>query len=242
MEKKILFLILISFNCYAQTIEVKYYENLKVRDSAQFKKLPKNFQIDYKPNTFSYKLITDGKASLFQNDVFNIEIKDEVNEVREVNEAGDTIVSVYQSSGIDLKDKKRYSFKDFKNNKQYEQRFYDETLSIVDSITFFSWRYLNESKIILGYKCKKAVAKFYGIDVYAWFTEEIPISDGPSIFSGLPGLILKIEDAYFEIIAFEVNIKKEPFTEKPPVFKGKVFTYKMLKEYIDNYNNSSKRF
>jgi GLPGLI family protein len=235
-HKIYLFLIFFSFNCFAQTIEVKYYENLKVRDSAQYKKLPKNFQIDYQPNTFSYKLITNGKSSLFQNDVFNIEIKNEVNEIREVNEAGDTIVSVYQSGGIDLKDKKRYSFKDFKNNKQYEQRFYDETLSIVDTISVFKWKVLNESKLILGYKCKKAVTTYYGIDIYAWFTEEVPISDGPSIYSGLPGLILKIENAYFEIVAYDVKIKKEAFVENPPIFKGKVYSYKTLKEYIDRYN------
>ncbi len=44
---------------------------------------------------------------------------------------------------------------------------------------------------ICEYMCKKAVS----LDgkVTAWYTEQIPYSDGPGKYCGLPGLILKIE-------------------------------------------------
>ncbi|MCJ7934152.1 MAG: GLPGLI family protein [Chryseobacterium sp.] len=45
-----------------------------------------------------------------------------------------------------------------------------------------------------GYSAQKAVASFGGRVWTAWFTKEIAISDGPYKFSGLPGLIVKLED------------------------------------------------
>ena len=45
-----------------------------------------------------------------------------------------------------------------------------------------------------GYSAQKAVANFGGRVWTAWFTKEINISDGPYKFSGLPGLIVKLED------------------------------------------------
>lgn len=48
--------------------------------------------------------------------------------------------------------------------------------------------------IILGYNCQMARISFAGRNYIAWFTPEIPISDGPYKFHGLPGLIVKISD------------------------------------------------
>ena len=47
---------------------------------------------------------------------------------------------------------------------------------------------------IAGYQCQKATTFFAGRDYEAWFTREIPVSDGPYKFSGLPGLIVKVND------------------------------------------------
>jgi len=52
----------------------------------------------------------------------------------------------------------------------------------------------NTDTLIYGYKCKKATTHFAGRNYIAWFTHQIPIADGPYKFSGLPGLIIKIED------------------------------------------------
>lgn len=59
----------------------------------------------------------------------------------------------------------------------------------------FGWKIDNSAKkSILGYSCTKATCSYAGRNYEAWFTTEIPISDGPYKFSGLPGLIVKIAD------------------------------------------------
>ncbi|MBZ9632374.1 GLPGLI family protein [Salegentibacter sp. LM13S] len=58
----------------------------------------------------------------------------------------------------------------------------------------FEWEILPEIKKIKDFKVQKAKTSFGGRDYVAWFTFEIPISDGPYKFNGLPGLILELED------------------------------------------------
>ena len=58
----------------------------------------------------------------------------------------------------------------------------------------FGWEILPETMNILGYKCQKAKGKFRGREYIAWFSSEIPRSDGPWKFCGLPGLILAVQD------------------------------------------------
>lgn len=58
----------------------------------------------------------------------------------------------------------------------------------------FNWNIFNDKQIIEGYNCQKAMTTFGGREWTAWFTQEIPFPDGPYKFSGLPGLIIKIED------------------------------------------------
>lgn len=57
------------------------------------------------------------------------------------------------------------------------------------------WKLTNEFSKILNYDVQKATTEFGGRIWTAWFTKNIPIQDDPYKFKGLPGLILKIEDA-----------------------------------------------
>lgn len=57
-----------------------------------------------------------------------------------------------------------------------------------------SWNMEDETKEIMGYQAQKATTHFAGRDYVAWFTLEIPISDGPYVFAGLPGLIIELYD------------------------------------------------
>jgi len=57
------------------------------------------------------------------------------------------------------------------------------------------WEILPDTMNILGYNTQKATTSFRGRDYVAWFTMEIPISNGPWKFTGLPGLILNIADS-----------------------------------------------
>jgi len=64
----------------------------------------------------------------------------------------------------------------------------------------FGWEILPETKNILGYKCQKAKGKFRGREYIAWFSSDIPRSDGPWKFCGLPGLILAVQDTKGDFI------------------------------------------
>lgn len=59
----------------------------------------------------------------------------------------------------------------------------------------FDWKITNEKQKIGEYEAQKATTEFGGRSWTAWFAESLPFPDGPYKFSGLPGLIVKLEDA-----------------------------------------------
>ncbi|MBD5329977.1 MAG: GLPGLI family protein [Bacteroides sp.] len=70
-----------------------------------------------------------------------------------------------------------------------------------DSVPTLEWSFCDEATdSIMGYECRKAATEFAGRNYTAWFTPEIPLPFGPYKFGGLPGLILKIEDAEQQFI------------------------------------------
>lgn len=71
------------------------------------------------------------------------------------------------------------------------------------------WKLSDEKQsTVAGYPCKKATTHFAGRDYEAWYTLEIPISDGPYKFNGLPGLIVEIEDTKGEHRFLLTDFKK----------------------------------
>lgn len=56
------------------------------------------------------------------------------------------------------------------------------------------WKIQPEKQKIGEYNTQKAITTLGGRDWIAWFSTEIPFQDGPYIFYGLPGLIVKLED------------------------------------------------
>lgn len=68
------------------------------------------------------------------------------------------------------------------------------------------WTILKDKKVINGYECRNAVTEYNGRTYEAWFTPEIPFSEGPYTFKGLPGLIVTLQDQkklfYFELRSF----------------------------------------
>lgn len=57
------------------------------------------------------------------------------------------------------------------------------------------WNILPDTMTLMTYPCQKAVCHFKGRDYEAWFTPDIPRSEGPWKLYGLPGLILKVRDS-----------------------------------------------
>lgn len=56
------------------------------------------------------------------------------------------------------------------------------------------WNLIDEFKVIGTYRSQKAITKYKGRNIIAWFSEEIPVNFGPHIWNGLPGLILELYD------------------------------------------------
>ena len=64
-----------------------------------------------------------------------------------------------------------------------------------DSLGVQNWVVEGDSiKNILGYNCQKATCRFRGRSWTAWFALDVPMSDGPWKFCGLPGLIMEVYD------------------------------------------------
>lgn len=88
------------------------------------------------------------------------------------------------------------------------------------------WKMLLADSVIMGYRCHKAQAYFRGRTWNVWFTADIPIHDGPWKLCGLPGLILKADDARgdfsFSCIAVEkgqqqpITIRKRSYIQCSP--------------------------
>lgn len=84
-----------------------------------------------------------------------------------------------------------------------------------DKLGKLSWQLEEGTDTISGYTCEKATLSFRGRSYTAWFTTDIPISEGPWKLSGLPGLILRLADSdqlfSFEMIGLTQPQKTLPF-------------------------------
>lgn len=71
-----------------------------------------------------------------------------------------------------------------------------------------NWNVSSEKKLIGKYNTQKAEVNYGGRKWIAWFTTELPFSDGPYIFYGLPGLIVSINDSNNEYYFNLIQVKK----------------------------------
>lgn len=100
------------------------------------------------------------------------------------------------------------------------------------------WEQTQETKEIMDYTVHKATTSYAGRDYEAWFTLDIPILDGPYVFSGLPGLIVELYDAnkdyHFSLISIvplkeKYNINLEEVDSKQITKKQFVKSFKVFK-------------
>lgn len=88
-----------------------------------------------------------------------------------------------------------YIYKDYLNKVCTEKDLFDmENWAYREDLKTPEWEITDSVKNIIGYECFKATTDFKGRQWIAWFTPEIPVSDGPWKLHGLPGLILEAYD------------------------------------------------
>lgn len=130
----------------------------------------------------------------------------------------------------------------YKNVK--EQRYsnkteiYGKLFLIKDSLTSRKWQLVNETKNIGEYTCYKAIfedeyttrtiTEEGGFETVTkprtttvWYTPQIPVSNGPDDYFGLPGLILEVNDGQMTLICSKIVINPEETIEIVEPKKGK---------------------
>ncbi|WP_196896085.1 GLPGLI family protein [Aureivirga marina] len=98
-----------------------------------------------------------------------------------------------------------------KKDYKAEKEFFGKRFLVVDKMPEYNWEMTNETKKIGNYTCHKAIAKTEESTVTAWYTMQIPLSIGPDLYSGLPGMILEINDGKRQFLCTKItlNPKKE---------------------------------
>ena len=85
---------------------------------------------------------------------------------------------------------------------------------------------------IAGYRCQRAECDFRGRRWEAWFTTEIPFSEGPWKLRGLPGLILYARDTTGQYGFEAVSVTDKPVPVNDYVYEHeKRTTYRKFKRY-----------
>ncbi len=83
-----------------------------------------------------------------------------------------------------------------KGKTMFQETFAMNTYQCIENIEIPDWQLVPDSSTtILNYPCQLAKANFKGRTWYAWYSEDIPIPEGPWKLYGLPGLVLRAYDA-----------------------------------------------
>lgn len=150
-----------------------------------------------------------------------------------------------------------------------ERDFMDKSFLVIDSLKKLNWTITNESKVIGNYNCIKATiitpvteeekqayekklkkqkegkTQFIALTepkenvVVAWFTMEIPVSNGPIDYWGLPGLILEINNGYKSYLCSKIILNPKEKNEIKLPKRGKTVSEK---EYDDLVDKKMKEF
>lgn len=122
-----------------------------------------------------------------------------------------------------------YGYRTYYNLKT-NYALYENPLEWLEFVKLYNWELLSESKVINGFTCYKAVCRVKekvtenhyidGITITAWYTPDIKSSFGPLATGGLPGLIVRLEDAVttFELVDIQDCDKMIQLDFTKPIF------------------------
>ncbi|EJL69324.1 GLPGLI family protein [Chryseobacterium populi] len=188
------------------------------------------YELAYKPNPLKDSVILEKM-------VLDIEDKNLSIFRTEFEKKSDSLIA---KTGFGLGRKPRfedqfYIVKKLPNNEIQKsiQTIYSEIFSIKINEKL-DWEILPEKSKIANFSVQKARVNYGGRNWTAWFATEIPIQDGPYIFNGLPGLIIKISDDQNNYIFNLTEIKNG---DKNVYYrnKGSELTWEQFKKLSENY-------
>ena len=161
-------------------------------------------------------------------------------------------------------------YKNIKENRISEKAdLMGKTFLIKDDLQTFDWEMTGETKNIGNYTVYKAVwerevesvsmsmvngesketTEMKKQTTVAWYTLDIPISNGPRQYGGLPGLILEINDGNQTIVCTEIVLNPEDKISIKEPEKGKVvnrekfeeISREKTKEMMENFQGRGNR-
>jgi GLPGLI family protein len=190
----------------------------------------KLYESELIPVLFSY-VYSDNKSrqELISEDLSAVEYKLEEHFSRMVSVEEEFVMPYY-----------RVYYKDFKENiYKVNSKSTNAEIAIKDKITQYNWTLIDETKMLNGYTCFKAVTdgtRFsFKQPITAWYTKEIKINDGPLDYTGLPGFIMQVEIGNLTQLTFE---KLNLINENTEIFEPQ----QTVKEItFEEYNTSIHR-
>jgi len=230
MKNKLIIICLLSSSTalHAQFIQTGKIEfERKVNIYAQLKEMEENGG-----NQFIEQM--KAKIPKFSNSFFDLSFNTSKSFYKPGKEVEGSVMKMFgggpATENIVLSDFTSHTVKASK--KVFEQKFYVE-----DTLRVLEWQVKDEIRTIANFKCHKAVAKICdSVYVVAFYTEEIPVSGGPEMFGGLPGMILElaIPRLHTTWTAQKVELITPNETEFTVPDKGKKVNEKELEETVFN--------
>lgn len=113
-----------------------------------------------------------------------------------------------------------------------------KTYVIEDSLKAPSWKVMNKIKEVAGRMCMMAVTEDTIKDqkITAWFANDLPVSGGPEMYTGLPGMILELDINDGDIVISAIDIKMKPVAAEdinlPKKVKGRKINNKQYQEMV----------
>lgn len=149
------------------------------------------YRLTYQPDTTDVKRI--------ETEFFLLDLLDEQSIFRsEATHVKDSILLSANPTNLLGMPKTQFKYTIVKNRATHQLRSYHDytvfKFLLEEEPVDFEWELLADTKEIIGYHCRAASTTFKGRKYIAFFTEKIPVADGPYKFQGLPGLILEIYD------------------------------------------------
>ncbi len=133
-------------------------------------------------------------------------------------------------------EKQIYTIKDLGSGEVYKSFVTtDRKYYLVKIEEPLNWEVQQETFTYTNFKVQKAKVNYGGRSWEAWFTTDVPISDGPYVFKGLPGLIVKIFDTNKEYVFTLKEIKKNANSELYLRKGGIEMNFATFKKLMMNY-------
>jgi hypothetical protein len=130
------------------------------------------------------------------------------------------------------------NLKDGTSNVQLE---IDEKYIISDSLNNITWRFTDEYREIAGFECRRVNGSTPdSLYLVAFYTDQIPVSAGPALSSGLPGMImgLAIPEMHIQYWATKVDYTNDT---TPTDWKDKKANALTLDDFVKNFGRMFQR-